>query len=112
MFVFFKKIFFSDVSTKIATDIININANPVSSIVFMLLMVSTLVGSGSWLLLASVLGLPVSTTHSIIGSIVGCGWLIGGFNFVNYRNLILISVSWILSPVLGLFFFFNLLDYP
>jgi inorganic phosphate transporter, PiT family len=68
----------------------------------MLLMVSTLIGSGTWLLVATLASLPVSTTHSIVGSLVGCGVLIGGTDLVNWLELVKISTTWLLSPALGL----------
>ena len=68
---------------------------------FMLLMVSTLIGSGAWLFVATIASLPVSTTHSIVGSLIGCGILIGGLDIVNFSELIKIVVSWVVSPLIG-----------
>lgn len=72
-----------------------------SVIDLMLLMCSTLLGSGIWLLFATLSSLPVSTTHSIVGSVIGCGWLMGGFDFVNYNELLPIVISWVASPAIG-----------
>jgi phosphate/sulfate permease len=72
--------------------------NPIS---FTLLMLSTLVGSGVWLMVATFLSLPVSTTHSIIGSVIGCGIVMSGFKVVCYKEVLMLGVWWIASPVIG-----------
>ncbi len=68
---------------------------------FVLGMLAALIAAGVWLNLATFLGLPVSTTHSIIGAIVGFGLLIGGFSAVHWGKLGSVVMSWIISPVCG-----------
>ncbi|KAF9976520.1 hypothetical protein BGZ73_008356 [Actinomortierella ambigua] len=65
----------------------------------MLAMVCALVGSSTWVLFASSRGLPVSTTHAIVGAITGAG--IGGFGFgtVKWAGVGRIVLSWIISPI-------------
>lgn len=57
-------------------------------------------GAGVWLLLCSVLGCPVSTTHSIIGALVGVS-LYANPNSLNTEQLGLVVLSWVSSPVLS-----------
>ncbi|KAF9432557.1 Na+/Pi symporter [Entomortierella beljakovae] len=65
----------------------------------MLAMVCALVGSSTWVLFASSKGLPVSTTHAIVGAITGAG--IGGFGFgtPKWKEVGFIVLSWIVSPL-------------
>jgi PiT family inorganic phosphate transporter len=69
--------------------------------VLLLGMLSALIGTGIWLQIASYYGWPVSTTHAIVGAIVGFGALIGGFDAVHWNQVVYIVASWILSPLLG-----------
>ncbi len=64
-------------------------------------MLSALLASGAWLQLASYLGLPVSTTHSIVGAVVGFGAVVGGWNAIYWENVGFIISSWIFSPLVG-----------
>ncbi|MDF1526677.1 MAG: inorganic phosphate transporter [bacterium] len=69
--------------------------------VFVLGMLSALLAAGVWLNLATFLGLPVSTTHSIIGSIVGFGLLVGGVSAIHWGKLLSVVMSWVISPLCG-----------
>ena len=64
-------------------------------------MLASLLASGSWLLIASSLGWPVSTTHTIIGAIVGFGAVGVGVDAVEWNQVVKIVMSWIASPVLA-----------
>ena len=64
-------------------------------------MLASLLAAGSWLLIASSLGWPVSTTHSIIGAIVGFGAVGVGVDAVEWNQVVKIVMSWIVSPVLA-----------
>lgn len=64
-------------------------------------MLASLASVGMWLQLASYFGWPVSTTHSIVGAIVGFGAVVGGFEAVYWEKVGYIICSWILSPLLG-----------
>jgi PiT family inorganic phosphate transporter len=69
--------------------------------IFVLGMLAALIAAGIWLNLATFLGLPVSTTHSIIGAVVGFGLLIGGTAAIRWGKLGSVVLSWVISPVLG-----------
>ena len=64
-------------------------------------MLASLIAAGAWLQVASYYGWPVSTTHSIVGSVVGFGAVIGGVTAIQWGNVAYILSSWVLSPLLG-----------
>lgn len=63
--------------------------------------IAALLAASLWLLFASKFGLPVSTTHSIIGGIVGYGMVYAGSSIVNWGKMAQVIASWILSPIFG-----------
>lgn len=69
--------------------------------IFVALMLAALASGAVWLHLATAIGAPVSTTHSLVGGILGAGIVAAGFDVVNWWELIRIVSSWIISPVLG-----------
>lgn len=64
-------------------------------------MLAALIAAGAWLQLASYYGWPVSTTHSIVGAVVGFGAAVGGLEAIYWENVTFIASSWILSPIMG-----------
>ena len=78
--------------------------------IFIYGMVSALFASGVWLLIASLRGWPVSTTHTIVGAIVGFGIYSLGMDKINWSVVGNIGLSWITSPlssalVAGIFYY-------
>ncbi|MFN0262897.1 inorganic phosphate transporter [Tepidamorphus sp. 3E244] len=69
--------------------------------VFILAMMAALMSSAIWINLATFLGAPVSTTHSIVGGVMGAGIAAAGFTSVNWPVLSGIVASWVISPLLG-----------
>lgn len=67
----------------------------------MLGMFAALLASGIWVHLATVFGMPVSTTHSIVGAVVGFGMLSVGIDAISWGKIITIAISWIVSPLSG-----------
>lgn len=67
----------------------------------MLGMLASLLSAGLWVLLATYTGFPVSTTHSIVGSILGFGLVAAGPDVVRWGTMIGIVLSWVISPFLG-----------
>ncbi len=61
-------------------------------------MFAALLSAGLWVLAATLTALPVSSTHSIVGSILGFGFVAGGPEVVNWAKLGGIVLSWIISP--------------
>lgn len=64
-------------------------------------MLAALLAAGCWLLIASSKGWPVSTTHSIIGAIVGFAIVGIGMHAVNWGKVGFIVASWVISPLLA-----------
>ena len=67
----------------------------------MLGMFAALVAAGIWVHLATVFGLPVSTTHSIVGAVVGFGVISVGVSAISWGKVITIVLSWVVSPIAG-----------
>lgn len=70
----------------------------------MLAMLAALLTTGLFLLAASIWGIPVSTTHAIVGSMAGVGVALGGFAVLQWAVLGKIAISWVLSPFIGALF--------
>lgn len=68
---------------------------------FAWLMTASLLAGAIWLNFATVIGAPVSTTHSIVGAVLGAGVAAGGMGIANWGNLGTIASSWVISPVMG-----------
>src|SRR5207244_2414197 len=64
-------------------------------------MLASLLAAGIWLQIASYYGWPVSTTHSIVGAVLGFGAVVGGMHAIYWKNVAWIISSWILSPLCG-----------
>ena len=64
-------------------------------------MISALLAAALWLHIASYLGWPVSTTHSIVGGVVGFGVIAGGMDVINWGKVGQVVLSWVVSPVMG-----------
>ncbi|MGB0411874.1 MAG: inorganic phosphate transporter [Pikeienuella sp.] len=72
-----------------------------SSEVFIWAMMAALISSALWVNLATWVGAPVSTTHSVVGGVMGAGIAAAGFAAVNWPKMSSIAASWVISPVLG-----------
>jgi PiT family inorganic phosphate transporter len=68
---------------------------------FVLGMACSLLAAAIWLNIATIKGWPVSTTHSIVGAVVGFGIVYGGVGTVNWAETGLIVASWVVSPLCG-----------
>ncbi len=68
---------------------------------FVWLMLAALLAGAIWLNIATAVGAPVSTTHAIVGGVLGAGIAAGGFAIANWSKMGLIAASWIISPLLG-----------
>lgn len=98
-----------EVTKTIRKGIVDLSALSIEPMQFVYIMMSALLAAAIWLLIATKRGWPVSTTHSIIGGIVGSsitlGFIISGsdtaFSLIRWDKISSIAVSWVLSPVLG-----------
>lgn len=89
-----------DVVNTVAKGIIEPSALP-DSAHFVWAMMAALLAAALWLNLATWLGAPVSTTHSIVGGVVGAGIVAAGFGAVDWGTMGMIAASWVISPVMG-----------
>lgn len=64
-------------------------------------MLAALLGAASFLLFASVRGLPISTGQAIIGGVLGFALVAAGFEPINWRVIVSIAISWVASPVIA-----------
>lgn len=98
-----------EVTKTIRKGIVDLSIIDIDPMQFVFIMMAALLAAAIWLLIATRRGLPVSTTHAIIGGIVGSslamGWVIGGaetsLSVVKWDKIGTIAFSWVLSPVLG-----------
>ena len=72
-----------------------------NSRIFIWAMLSALLAAALWINLATFIGAPVSTTHSIVGGVGGAAIAAAGFGIVNWYVMAKIAASWIISPLLG-----------
>lgn len=93
----------SSVTETVRSGIVDIDSMHVDPQSFVYIMMSALLGAAVWLLLATKMGWPVSTTHAIIGGIVGAAVTTGlvtgtgGLEMVQWGEIGQIAISWILS---------------
>ncbi|MGJ8583622.1 MAG: inorganic phosphate transporter [Marinosulfonomonas sp.] len=89
-----------DVVSTISKGIID-PSSMADSQVFIWAMMAALISAALWVNLATFVGAPVSTTHSVVGGVMGAGIAAAGLTAVNWGNMGAIAASWIISPVLG-----------
>ena len=96
-----------DVTDTVKSGIVDLSAVALDPMDFAFIMMAALLGASVWLLVATRMGWPVSTTHAIIGGIIGASLTIGfvtgtgGFSMVQWSEVGQIAISWVLSPALG-----------
>lgn len=90
-----------DVVTTIKKGIIDISAFSGDADPFIWAMMAALLAAAIWLNFATAMKAPVSTTHSIVGGVMGAGIAAAGFSIVSWGTMGKIAASWIISPVLG-----------
>jgi len=89
-----------DVVSTISKGIIDPDAMKTSEI-FIWAMMAALISAALWVNLATWVGAPVSTTHSVVGGVMGAGIAAAGFAAVSWPTMGKIAASWVISPVLG-----------
>lgn len=98
-----------EVTSTIRSGIVDLDGLAVAPLQFVCIMMAALAAAAFWLLFATYKGWPVSTTHSIIGGIVGASLVLGirmdgvagGVALVQWDKIGEIVISWVLSPMLG-----------
>ena len=90
-----------EVVNTIKKGIIDISAFGANTDSFIWAMMAALLAAAVWLNFATMAKAPVSTTHSIVGGVMGAGIAAAGFSIVAWGTMGKIAASWIISPVLG-----------
>jgi inorganic phosphate transporter, PiT family len=91
----------SNVSETMQRGIIDTDVFLTDPTLLILGMCAALLATGGWLQIASYCGWPVSTTHAIVGSIVGFGFIVGGAEAIQWDALLTIVFSWVASPTIS-----------
>ncbi|MCU0541685.1 MAG: inorganic phosphate transporter [Oscillatoriaceae cyanobacterium Prado104] len=87
------------VSETLATGVVNPAAFAAQPEVFLIGMVSVLVSCGLWLQIATHWGLPVSSSHAVVGAIAGFSSIAAGIGAVNWGTIGIISLTWVATPI-------------
>lgn len=87
------------VSQKLVTGIIN--PAQFTPQILLIGMISVLIAAGVWLNIATVFGFPVSSSHATVGAIAGVGYLAFGKTAVNWSTIGLISLTWVITPLVS-----------
>jgi len=90
-----------EVVKTIKKGIIDISAFGGDADPFIWAMMAALLAAALWLNFATMMKAPVSTTHSIVGGVMGAGIAAAGFSIVDWGTMAKIAASWVISPVLG-----------
>ena len=72
------------------------------------LILSALVGAAIWVMVCTRNGMPISTSHALIGGIIGAAWFVNGSEVLHMRPIIITLAFIVLSPLIGLFLGFFL----
>jgi len=100
----------AEVTDTIRKGIVDISAMDFDPMLLVFVMMGSLLSAGTWLLFASAKGYPVSTTHAIVGGILGGSIALGYvtmeagesvFGLVHWDQITKIAISWVVSPILG-----------
>ncbi|WP_445251194.1 inorganic phosphate transporter [Microcoleus sp. F10-B4] len=92
-------LFGQGVSETLATGVVNAEVFAAKPQVFLIGMVSVLIACGIWLQIATSRGLPVSSSHAVVGAIAGFSCVAAGINAVDWRTIGTISLTWVATPV-------------
>lgn len=90
-----------EVTSTIRKGIIDPDALADTPELFVYGMLAALLAAGTWLLVATAFGWPVSTTHSIVGAIIGFACVGIGFDSVQWPKVAEIASSWVVSPIMA-----------
>ncbi|WP_093159131.1 inorganic phosphate transporter [Aliiruegeria lutimaris] len=89
-----------DVVSTVAKGIVAPESTP-SAEIFIEAMMAALFAAALWVNIATWIGAPVSTTHAVVGGVMGAGIAAAGFGAVNWPIMAAIAASWVISPLLG-----------
>ncbi|MEG4805078.1 inorganic phosphate transporter [Microcoleus sp. ARI1-B5] len=91
-------LFGQGVSETLATGVVNAEVFADKPQLFLIGMVSVLAACGLWLQIATSRGLPVSSSHAVVGAIAGFSWVAAGIHAVDWPIIGRISLTWVATP--------------
>lgn len=103
----------ANVSETVQRGLIDTSMFITEPLILILGMCAALLGTSIWLQIASYFGWPVSTTHAIVGAILGFGGVVGGTDAIQWGEVTSIALSWVISPVIAAlisYLIFNILQ--
>jgi PiT family inorganic phosphate transporter len=89
------------VSQTLATEIFNLEAFVHQPQILLIGMVSVLIASGVWLQIATSQGLPVASSHAVVGAIAGFSAIAAGVGAVDWQTIGIISLTWLITPLMS-----------
>ena len=93
--------FGQQVATTLATGVVEPSLFAENPQIFLVGMVSVLVACGLWLQIATSQGLPVASSHAVVGAIAGFSWLAHGSEAIDWSTIGRICLAWIVAPVMS-----------
>ncbi|KOP23911.1 phosphate permease [Hapalosiphon sp. MRB220] len=94
-------LFGQEVSGTIATKIANPDLFASTPQMLMIGMITVLISCGLWLQIATARGLPVSSSHAVVGAIAGFSWVALGINAIDWLSIGKITIGWIVTPLIS-----------
>ncbi|WP_414528943.1 inorganic phosphate transporter [Nodularia chucula] len=94
-------LFGEEVSQTLATKIANPMLFAATPQIYLIGMVTVLITCGLWLQIASSRGLPVASSHAVVGAIAGFSWVAVGIDAINWSTIGLITIGWVVTPMIS-----------
>lgn len=94
-------LFGQEVTSTLSTKIVNPALFATTPQTLVMGMIAVLISGGVWLQIATARGLPVSSSHAIVGAIAGFSWVALGVGAINWSSIGLITIGWILTPIIS-----------
>ncbi|MER3494486.1 MAG: phosphate permease [Mastigocladus sp. ERB_26_2] len=94
-------LFGHEVSETLATKIANPDLFASTPQMLMIGMITVLISCGLWLQIATARGLPVSSSHAVVGAIAGFSWVALGVDAIDWSSISRITLGWVVTPVIS-----------
>lgn len=94
-------LFGHEVASTLATEVVEPSLFKDDPQIFLVGMVSVLIACGLWLQIATSQGLPVASSHAVVGAIAGFSWLAAGSQAIDWSTIGRICLAWIIAPVMS-----------
>lgn len=94
-------LFGQNVAATLATKIVNPTIFACEPLILLAGMISVMIACGLWMQVATYKGLPVSSSHAVVGALAGFSWSAKGVKAVDWSNIGIISLTWLATPVIS-----------